>query len=269
MHATIKDHNLKAAAMWSAGGRAYDDISRSIAAAIDHCVTRLNPTLGQRVADVATGTGWTSRQVARRGANVVGVDFAEGMLTVARDIAREQHLAIDYRIGDAEALPFEDGELDAVISTFGVMFAPDQQRVAAELARVCRRGGRIAIAAWTPNSQVVTLRQLMIPFMPAPPASPPPSPFVWGTREWLKTTLGHDFRLGFEEGTSLSRFPSVDAAWDAHATGFPPVIAVMSGLDAERQGALKSVFGDWAKPFCTGLGITIPFDYLITVGERV
>jgi SAM-dependent methyltransferase len=268
MSATIRDHNLKAAAMWSGGGRAYDEISRSIANGIDHCVTRLNPVRGEQVADIATGTGWTSRMVARRGADVVGLDIAEGLLAAAREIAHEQHLAIDYRIGDAEALPFADGTFDAAISTFGVMFAPDQQRAAAELARVCRRGGRVAIGAWTPNSHAVTMRQVLAPFMSPPPA-PPPSPFVWGTREWLGSTLGRDFRLGFEEGTVLSRFPSVDVAWDTYATGFPPVIAVASGLDEARRDALRRAFCEWAEPFRSGLGITIPIDYLLTVGERI
>jgi ubiquinone/menaquinone biosynthesis C-methylase UbiE len=160
MSASVRDHNLKAAVMWGSGGRAYDEISRSVAGAIEHCVTRLNPVRGERVVDVATGTGFTSRVVARCGADVVGVDIAEGMLAAAREIATEQNLAIDYRLGDAEALPFGDGAFDAVISTFGVMFAPDQRRAAAELARVCRRGGCVAIAAWTPDSHAVSLRKV-------------------------------------------------------------------------------------------------------------
>jgi SAM-dependent methyltransferase len=209
-----------------------------------------------------------SRVIARRGANVLGLDIAEGLLAAAREIAREQNMAIEYRVGDAEILPFEDGSFDAVISTFGVMFAPDQQRAAGELARVCRHGGRLAIAAWTPKSNAVTLRQAMAPFMSPPPA-PPPSPFVWGTREWLSSTLGRDFHLGFEEGTVHSRFPSGEAAWEAYVTGFPPVIAVASGLDAARREALRRAFLEWAEPFRTGLGITMPIDYLVTVGERV
>ena len=118
----IREHNKKAAAMWGSGGRAYDAISRSIADATEHCVIRLNPSPGEDVADVATGTGWTSRAVARRGAKVVGIDIAEGMLSAAREIAHEQSLTIDYQLGDAEALPFPDAAFDGVISTFGVMF---------------------------------------------------------------------------------------------------------------------------------------------------
>lgn len=87
MSGQIMDHNLKAAAMWGGGGRAYDAVSRSIAPAIQHCVTRLNPKRGERIADIATGTGWASRAVARSGAQVIGVDIADGMLAAAREIA--------------------------------------------------------------------------------------------------------------------------------------------------------------------------------------
>ena len=123
MNTSIREHNLKAAALWGSGGRAYDRISRSISSAIDHCVDRLNPTPGERMADVATGTGWASRAVARLGAKVVGIDIAGPLLDAARDIAREQNLTIEYRLADVEALPFSGGEFDGVISTFGVMFA--------------------------------------------------------------------------------------------------------------------------------------------------
>ena len=116
MNTSIREHNLKAAALWGSGGRAYDRISRSISSAIDHCVDRLNPTPGERMADVATGTGWASRAVARLGAKVVGIDIAEPLLDAARDIAREQNLTIEYRLADVEALPFSGGEFDGAAS---------------------------------------------------------------------------------------------------------------------------------------------------------
>jgi ubiquinone/menaquinone biosynthesis C-methylase UbiE len=152
MNTPIREHNLRAAALWGSGGRAYDRISRSISGAIEHCVDRLNPTLGERIADIATGTGWASRAVARLGAQVVGVDIAQPLLDAAREIAREQNLSLEYWLSDAEALPFSDEEFDGVISTFGVMFVPDQQRTVSELARICRSGGRVAIAAWLPEA---------------------------------------------------------------------------------------------------------------------
>jgi SAM-dependent methyltransferase len=268
MNAQVMDHNLKAAAMWGGGGRAYDKISRSILSAIDHCVTRLSPARGETIADVATGTGLTSRLVARHGAAVVGVDIAEGMLAAAREIAGEEHLSIDYRLGDAEALPFGDATFDAVVSTFGVMFAPDQSRAAAELTRVCRPGGRLAIAAWPPDSNAVALRHVLLPFVPAPPAAAP-SPFVWGTSEWLTRTFGHDFRLGFEEGTTMSRFASAAVAWEAYVAGFGPVRSVAASLDAARREEMRQAFTAWVGQFETGLGITVPLNYLVAVGQRV
>jgi SAM-dependent methyltransferase len=268
MSAQIMDHNLKAAAMWGSGGRAFDEISRSVASAIEHCVTRLQPKPGEQIADIATGTGWTSRLVARSGARVTGVDIAEGMLIAAREIAREQGLAIDYRLGDAEALPFDDGAFDAVISTFGIMFAPDQSRAVAELTRICKRNGRFAIAAWTPDSNAVKFRQVLQPFM-APPPAPPPSPFVWGTREWLTGALGRDFRLASEPGTVICRFASVEAIWEIYLNGFGPVRAVAAALPPERKEEMRRAFMQWAAQFPTDLGVAVPFDYLVTVGQRL
>jgi SAM-dependent methyltransferase len=267
MNTSIREHNLRAAAVWGSGGRAYDRISRSISGAIEHCVDRLNPTIGERIADIATGTGWASRAVARLDAQVVGLDIAEPLLDAAREIAREQNLAIEYRLGDAEALPFSDEEFDGVISTFGVMFVPDQQRDASELARVCRSGGRLAIAAWLPESNAVRVRQVLQPYAPTPSA-PPPSPFVWGTPDWLTATLGRDFSLGFEEGVVITRFSSSAAAWDAYTQGFGPVRAVAEALDEAQRNELRTAFVSWVDQFRTGLGISIPFHYLVTIGHR-
>ena len=145
MDATIQSHNQKPAAVWSSGGSAYDAISRGIADSIEHCVLRLGPRQGERILDLATGTGWTSRAVARRGAKVVGADIASDLVAAAKARAAAEGLDIEYRIGDAEKLPFADGEFDAVISTCGVMFASRPEAAASELGRVCRKGGRIAL----------------------------------------------------------------------------------------------------------------------------
>src|SRR5262245_20022509 len=115
--ATIRSHNERPAAVWSTGGRHYDQISRGIADALEHCVLRLNPRPGERILDLSTGTGWTSRLVARRGAAVIGADIAGDLLEAARDKADAEALPITYQIGDAEDLPFDTGEFDAVVST--------------------------------------------------------------------------------------------------------------------------------------------------------
>src|SRR3954471_13114934 len=102
----IQPHNQKPASVWNSGGANYDEISRGIADAIEHCVLRLNPQPGERILDLSTGTGWTSRVVARRGATVIGVDSAADLIDAARAKAEADDLPIAYEIGDAEHLPF-------------------------------------------------------------------------------------------------------------------------------------------------------------------
>ena len=115
-HVFDQPHNQRPAAVWNSGGSAYDKISRGIADSIEHCVLRLDPQPGEHILDLSTGTGWTSRSVARRGARVMGVDIAADLVAAAQSTAKAEGLAIEYRIGDAESLPFADSEFDAVVS---------------------------------------------------------------------------------------------------------------------------------------------------------
>src|ERR1700730_2280282 len=165
----IQAHNERPAAVWSSGGEAYEVVSRQIAPALEHCVARLDPKPGEQILDLATGTGWTSRLAARRGASVVGADIASDLLAVAKQHASKEGLNIEYRIGDAEELSFADQSFNGVVSTFGVMFASRPEAAAAELGRVCKQGGRIALATWLPDSSVSKMFQVMRTFMPPPP----------------------------------------------------------------------------------------------------
>jgi len=165
MTSRIQPHNVRPAAVWSAGGGEYDQISRGIADSIEHAVMRLDPRPGERILDPATGTGWTSRVVVRRGATVTGVDIAGEVLTAAQARARAERLPIEYQIGDAEDLPFDDGTFDAVISTCGIMFATRPEAAAAELARVCRKGGRVALTTWLSDSSVFEMFTVMRRYM--------------------------------------------------------------------------------------------------------
>lgn len=262
-------HNERPAKVWSAGGKDYDEISRGIADAIEHCVLRLDPRPGERILDLSTGTGWTSRVVAQRGATVVGVDIAGDLLDVARAKAAARRLPITYRLGDAEALPFCDGEFDAVVSTFGVMFATRPEPAAAELARVCRRGGRIALATWSPDSSVFEMFRVMRRHMPQSPKPAPPSPFDWGRLERLRELLGRTFDLRFERGLSYYREPSADAAWRTFSSGYGPTRALAESLDRDQYEALRDDFIAFHARFATDLGICVPRAYLVTVGERM
>lgn len=264
----VQSHNQRAAGVWSSGGRKYDEISRGISDAIEHCVRRLDPQPGERVLDLATGTGWASRLVARRGASVVGVDIAHDLLDAARASADAEGLAIDYETGDAEELPFENGSFDAVVSTFGVMFASRPERAAAELARVCRKGGRIALTTWLADSTVFEMFQVMKAYM-APPASPaPPSPFEWGRTQRLHDLLGVPFQLRFEKGVSYYREACADDAWGAFSQGYGPTRALANGLEPGRREALREDFIAFHAEFSTDLGICVPREYWMTLGVR-
>ena len=144
----VQPRNERSAAVWNSGGSNYDRISRSIADSLEHCVMRLDPKPGERILDLATGTGWTSRLVARRGATVTGVDIAGSLLDAARENASRENLSISYQLADAEELPSDSAIYEAVVSTYGVMFASRPEAAAAEIARVCRKGGRLAITTW-------------------------------------------------------------------------------------------------------------------------
>jgi len=269
MNGTIQAHNERAAAVWSAGGGDYDAISRGIADAIEHCVLRLDPQPGERILDLSTGTGWTSRVVARRGAIVTGVDIAGGLLDAARARAEAETLPIDYQLADAESLPFDDGEFDAVVSTFGVIFASRQEAAASELARVCRKGGRIALTAWLSDSAIFQMFELMQSYMPPPPTRTMPSPFDWGRPKRIRQLLGGAFDLRFEEGTSYYREPSGDAAWETFSKGYGPTRSLAMSLDTDQRNALARDFSDFHARYQTDLGICVPRTYWLIVGERV
>lgn len=267
-NASIQTHNERPAAVWSSGGAAYDRISYGIADALEHAIHRLDPQRGERILDVATGTGWTSRLAARRGASVTGTDIAGGLIESARANAAAAGLSIAYQIGDAEALPFDDQSFDAVTSTFGVMFVSRPEDAARELARVVRRGGRLAITVWTDDSNVFNMFKVMKAYMPAPPTPAPPSPFAWGTAARLNELLGTAFDLKLERGTSFYREPSAEAAWQTFSTGYGPTKMLAESLPDDRRAALHRDFVAFHDQFRTALGVTVPRDYWLAVGVR-
>jgi len=267
MNTAIQPHNLKAATLWSSGGAAYDEISRQIASALAHCVRRLDARPGERVLDVATGTGWTARLLAERGAAVTGVDIAADMLAAARDMSPAQ-ARLDYQVGDAEALPFADGAFDAISSTFGVMFASRPEVAAAELARVCRKGGRIALTTWKPDSTVFGMFQVMRAYMPPPPDPPPPSPFAWGSRDRVTELLGDAFELAFEDGETTCYERDGEVIWNVFLEGYGPTKMLAASLPQDRREALQRDFIGYHERFRGPLGIVMPRQYLVTVGVR-
>jgi SAM-dependent methyltransferase len=268
MITVIQPHNERPAKVWSAGGDNYNAISRGIADSIEHAVFRLNPRPGERILDLATGTGWTSRVIARRGATVTGVDIATGLLDAAERQAAAEQLRIRYLQGDAEELPFDDESFDAVVSTCGIMFATRPEAAAQELARVCRRGGRIALTTWTSDGNLFKMFQVMKPLMPAPPPPAPPSPIEWGNTDRVRKLLGETFELRFERAVSYYREPSAEAAWDTFSTSYGPTKMLADTLEASRREQLRADFIAFHAGFPTALGICVPREYWLTVGIR-
>lgn len=268
MNTVVRPHNVKAQSVWNSPAGRYDEISRSIADAIEHAVERLQPRAGERVLDLATGTGWGSRVIAQRfpRVEVTGADIADQMLEHARSVAALQKLPIQYRQADAEQLPFEDGAFDAVVSTFGVMFASRPEAAAAEIARVVKPGGRVVLATWRPDGNVARMFGVMKKYMAAPPS---PSPFEWGKEERVRELLGDRFDLQFEEGENRFRYGSGEEAWNLWVDHYGPTKALAGSLDEARRDELRRDLVAWHETFASGLGYEQPRGYLITHGVRV
>ncbi|MEM8666797.1 MAG: class I SAM-dependent methyltransferase [Planctomycetota bacterium] len=263
--APILPKNEQAAKVWDSGGEHYERISRQISDAIDHCVDRLSPLRDEYVLDIATGTGWTARRIAEFGASVTGVDISATALNTARLLNGNGQ--IEFRIGDAEALPFLTGKFDAVTSTFGVMFCSDPESAASEMARVCKLGGRLALAVWDNCGGVHDMFQIISKFKPKMPA-PAKSPFDWAQDDRLEELLSRWFDLRVERAVSFYREESPELAWKVFSEAYGPLKTLAQTLDAKKLTSLRNEFIDFHRQFETPLGILVPRDYVIVTGQR-
>jgi len=192
-----------------------------------------------KVLDVAAGNGNVSLAAARRWCEVVATDYVPALLDRARERADAERLSITFREADAEALPFADASFDAVVSTFGVMFTPDQDRAAAELVRVCRRGGKIGLANWTPEGFIGQLFKTIGKHV-APPAGVK-SPALWGTRERLGELFGGEAAsIKAEPRNFVFRYRSPEHWLEIFKTYYGPLLKAFAALDAGGQSALAS-----------------------------
>lgn len=186
---------------------------------------------GSKVLDVATGSGNTALGAARRRCEVTGIDYVASLLERARERAAVERLDIRFEEGDVEALPYPDGSFDVVLSTFGVMFAPDQERAARELLRVCRAGGRIALTNWTPEGFVGQWFQVTARYAPPPPGLKPP--LRWGTEAGLRALFERDMRI--ERRHYVMRYRSPQHWLEYFRSNFGPTRQTFERLDAEGQ----------------------------------
>jgi ubiquinone/menaquinone biosynthesis C-methylase UbiE len=192
---------------------------------------------GERVLDVACGNGNAALAAARRFAEVTGIDYVPALLAGARRRAEADRLAIDFQEGDCEALAFADGTFDVVLSTFGCMFAPDQVRTARELARVCRAGGRIGLATWTPEGFIGELFRTVGRLVP-PPAGLA-SPLLWGKRERLAELFPDAAAIEAPARDFVFRYRSAEHFVEVFRNYYGPTYKAFAALDPAGQQELE------------------------------
>jgi SAM-dependent methyltransferase len=273
MSTTAPDAELKARhrKMWASGD--YPSM-------VEMWLTPLGPRLvgaldlapGMRVLDVAAGTGNAAIPAAQAGADVTASDLTPELLEAGRQRAEAEGIDLAWRQADAESLPFDDSEFDDVLSAIGVMFAPHHRRSADELVRVCRPGGSIALASWTPEGFIGRMFATMKPFAPPPPpgAQPPP---LWGDEQHVRDLLGD--RVA--EVTAVRRTVRVDAFdHPAHFRDYfkaaygPTIVAYRNlGDDAERVAELDAALEDLAERSDQGDGdFAMEWEYLLLTARR-
>ncbi len=223
----------------------------------------------ERVLDVAAGNGNATLAAARRGCEVTSTDYVAALLDRGAERARAERLDVHFQTADAEALPFGDGSFDVVLSTFGVMFAPDQTKAAAEMARVCRAGGRIGMANWTPQGFIGQLFNVLGGHVPPPAGVQPPS--RWGLEEHLHTLFGdRASAIAVTPRVFNFRYRSAAHFIEVFRTWYGPVHKAFGALPPEGAAALErdltallerlNVAGD--------ASLVVPSDYVDVVVTR-
>src|SRR5262249_21351026 len=245
----------------------YSVIASRIVFQAEHLCETADIQAGWRVLDVATGSGNAALAAARRGCEAVGVDYVPALIERARTRAAVEHLDVRFIEGDAENLNIPDASFDAVLSIYGVMFAPDHRRAAVELARVCRPGGLIALASWTPDGFIGETFRAFSRYIPPPSGLEPPVP--WGGEDHLHVL----FAQGAASVTSyrrpaVFRFGCAEENVDFSRTYYGPTLRAFESLDPPRGEALRNDLLVLARRYDRNGGtgpIAITADYLETV----
>ena len=223
----------------------------------------------ERVLDVAAGNGNATLAAARRGCVVTSTDYVGSLLERGAERARAERLEIAFQVADVEALPFADASFDAVVSTFGVMFAPDHARSAAEMARVVRPGGRIGLANWTPDSLIGRMFKVLGRYVPPPAGVQPPS--LWGTEAHLRTLFGEAAAAVQATPRHFAfRYRSAAHFIDVFRTWYGPVNKAFAAQTPEKADALAAELADLLNGMNrVGPGsLVVPSEYLEVVVTR-
>jgi SAM-dependent methyltransferase len=271
--ATEADRTLKEKhrAMWALGD--YPALAADIIPGLGQIlVTACGVRAGDRVLDVAAGSGNAAIPAAHAGARVVASDLTPELLTAGQRQAAQQGLELEWRQADAEALPFGDDEFDVVMSCLGVMFAPHHQVSADEIVRVCRPGGTVGLLNWTPEGFIGQMFAAMKPYAPPPPpgAQPPP---MWGREDHVRALLGDRVRdvSGRRETVRVSLFARPEDFRDYFKGRYGPTIAAYRNIAADpaRTAALDQELADLARRHDHGTGTTVmDWEYLLVTGRK-
>ena len=223
---------------------------------------------GERVLDVAAGNGNATLAAARRFAHVTSTDYVPALLERGRRRAEADGVDVTFEVADAEALPYPDERFEVVLSTFGVMFAPDHRQAAAELARVCRRGGRIGLASWTPTGFLGQLFRVVGGYVPPIPGVH--SPLLWGTDAHLQDLFKGAKSITHATRHFAFRYRSAEHWVEVFRSYYGPVHKAFAALDARRQAALEADLLALLRQSDRGgaPGLVVPAEYLETVITR-
>lgn len=250
---------------WTSGD--FSVVASRIVYYAEHLVESADLQAGWRVLDVATGSGNAAIAAARRGCVTTGIDYVATLLERARRRADAEHLRVEFSVADAEDLPFKPATFDAVISIFGVMFAPNHPRAAAELVRVCKPGGCIALASWVPDGYVgETFRALGRCLPPMPGLIPP---IRWGEEEYLKSLFGDSIAsIRSQRRTTVFRFCSAEENVDFFRTHYGPALKAFEAIAPPERDSLRAELVELSKRYDRNGGkgpIAIVGEYLESV----
>lgn len=258
-------------AMWALGD--YPTVAADIipdlgAALVQSCGVRP----GDRVLDVAAGSGNAAIPAALAGASVVAADLTPELLEAGRAAATRRGANVEWRQADAEALPFDDGEFDVVMSCVGVMFTPRHQAAANELLRVCRPGGTLGLANWTPEGFVGQMFTVMKPYLPTPPPGTQPAP-LWGSENHLRSLFGPGITDGVtrRQAVRVDRFAEPRDFREYFKANYGPTTAAYRGLAGEpdRAAALDRDLDGLARSLGRGTdGLVMDWEYLLFTARR-
>jgi SAM-dependent methyltransferase len=264
---TFDDIKAKQQQTWSSGD--YTRVAWLTVPVAEQLVETVGLRPGSRVLDVATGTGHAAIAAARQFCRVTGIDYVPALLVTAERRAAAEGLTVEFAEADAERLPFPDGSFDTVLSSIGVMFTADHARAADELVRVCRPGGRLGIASWTPTGFIGRLLATVGSHAAPPPGARPPT--RWGTEDGIRDLLGdHVTGLTFHTATVTQRFPTPDFFADFFLTHYGPTRKAAERLTPHGREAFRADLTALAAAanHATDGTLAVDWEYLIAVARK-